>query len=263
MIMNEKNFSDLKHTLEYLGFGRTLNASLRNCIEFELPRFRMTLDLKMPVPNPKNRPDHVDVVQYQLEISKESGTDKYSFDRYDIYLQPAIKPYEMRNQRFYIKKGEGITVKESYNLLCGRAVNKDVVLKNGEKANMWFKLDLSERDPEKGYAFKKYDYNLVSTVEGFVFQGIDRPGFKEQLLKSLNRGNLHEVTFLKDGKEIMGFIAANPKFKTLDFYDLNLVSVYSKAVGINEASTKALISSELKEAAIKDTSAEKKTGRGR
>ena len=98
--MNEENLKYLRANLEYLGFGKTLNKSLRNCIEFGLPRFRMTLDLKMPVPNPKNRPDYEDFIQYQLEISKESDSDKYSFNRYDLYLSKAVKPYEMINQRF-------------------------------------------------------------------------------------------------------------------------------------------------------------------
>jgi len=53
-------------------------------------------------------------------------------------------------------------------------------------------------------------------------------------LKSLERGNVHEVTFMKSGKEISGFVTANPQFKTLDFYDRDLNPVYSKAVDLRK-----------------------------
>jgi len=132
-----------------------------------------------------------------------------------------------------------VTAKESYNLLSGRAVNKDVVLKSGEKANLWLKLDFTEHTPEKGYKIdpygKNYGFSLKETVDKFNILNMEKPGFKDQLLKSLERGNLHEVSFMKNGKETTGFVTANPHFKTLDFYDKDLSQVYSKAIDRHDA----------------------------
>ncbi|WP_443938753.1 hypothetical protein [Pedobacter sp. MW01-1-1] len=119
-------------------------------------------------------------------------------------------------------------------MLSGRAVNKDVVLKSGEKANLWLKLDFKDHTPEKGYALnsygEQYGFSLKETVDKFKILDLDKLGVKDQLLKSLERGNLHEVSFMKNGKETSGFVSANPQFKTLDFFDRDLVQVYSKAM---------------------------------
>lgn len=265
--MNENNLEYLQNNLKYLGFGESLNPQLKEAIEKELPEFKLRLDINMPAMNAKDKPELADTMQYQLDFSKSKETDMYFFNKYQAFLEPAGKPYDVVDQIFYINKGKGVTAKESYNLLSGRAVNKDVILKSGEKANMWLKLDLTEHDPDKGFKVKNYGENygfsLASSVDKFVLPDIYKPGFKDQLMKSLERGNLHEVSFSKDGKKMNGFVAANPQFKTLDFYDHNLAPVYSKAVDLREVPTKAMVSAENKEAVVEEDSVEKKTGRGR
>jgi len=264
--MNENNLEYLQNNLKYLGFGESLNQQLKDAIEKELPEFKLQLELKMAAPNARDKPELADSMRYELDFSKSKETDMYFFNKYSASLQKAGDNTAI-DQTFYINKGKGVTAKESFNLLSGRAVNKDVVLKSGEKANMWLKLDLSEHDPEKGYTVKNYGENygfsLASSVEKFVLPDIDKPGFKDQLMKSLERGNLHEVSFSKDGKEMKGFVAANPQFKTLDFYDHNLSSVYSKAVDLKEVSAKALAPAEKNEAVVEETAVEEKKGRGR
>jgi hypothetical protein len=264
--MNENNLEYLQNNLKYLGFGESLNPQLKQAIEKELPDIKLQFEINMPAQNAKDKPELADSMRYELDFSKSKETDMYFFNKYSASLQKPGQPNAI-DQTFYINKGKGVTVKESYNLLSGRAVNKDVVLKSGEKANMWLKLDLNENDPEKGYAVKNYGenygFNLAFAVDKFVLPDIDKPGFKDQLMKSLERGNLHEVSFSKDGKEMKGFVAANPQFKTLDFYDQNLISVYSKAVDLREAPAKTLAAAENIEATREEVSVETKKGRGR
>ncbi|RBQ12031.1 hypothetical protein [Pedobacter miscanthi] len=264
--MNENNLEYLQNNLKYLGFGESLNPQLKEAIEKELPDIKLHFEITMPAQNAKDKPDLADSMRYELDFSKSKETDMYFFNKYSAFLQKAGETAAI-DQTFYINKGKGVTAKESYNLLSGRAVNKDVILKSGEKANMWLKLDLSEHDPEKGYTVKNYGENygfsLASAVEKFVLPDINKPGFKDQLMKSLERGNLHEVSFSKDGKEMKGFVAANPQFKTLDFYDHNLSSVYSKAVDLKEVSAKALAPAEKKDAVVEEATIEEKNGRGR
>jgi hypothetical protein len=144
--MNENNLEYLQNNLKYLGFGDSLNTQLKEAIEKQLPEFKLRFETEIPAPHAKDKPELDDAMRYELDFSKSKDTDMYFFNKYNASLQLAGQP-NVIDQTFYINKGKGVTVKESYNLLSGRAVNKDVVLKSGEKANMWLKLDLTEHDP--------------------------------------------------------------------------------------------------------------------
>ena len=50
----------------------------------------------------------------------------------------------------------------------------------------------------------------------------------DRLSQSLQRGNLHQVTFLKGDKEDKMFIEANPQFKSLNIYDSNMKKVFQE-----------------------------------
>ncbi|WP_443938842.1 hypothetical protein [Pedobacter sp. MW01-1-1] len=232
--MNENNLDYLQNTLKYLGFGESLNENLKQSIASGAEGFHLQSATKeMPDPAKRYESGFGDKVSYQLNFSKSKETDMYFFNSYEATLKKAGAS-DLVSQTFYINKGKGVTAKESYNLLSGRAVNKDVMLKSGEKTNLWLKLDFKDHTPEKGYALnsygEQYGFSLKETVEKFKILDLDKLGVKDQLLKSLERGNLHEVSFMKNGKETSGFVSANPQFKTLDFFDRDLVQVYSKAM---------------------------------
>ena len=237
--MNENNLEYLQNTLKYLGFGDSLNADLKESISHAPEGFKIQSQvIEMPDPTKRVAPGFGDKMTYLLSFSKSKETDMYFFNSYEATLKKA-DTQDVISQTFYINKGKGVTAKESYNLLSGRAVNKDVVLKSGEKANLWLKLDFTEHTPEKGYKIdpygKNYGFSLKETVDKFHILNMEKPGFKDQLLKSLERGNLHEVSFMKNGKETTGFVTANPQFKTLDFYNKDLSQVYSKAIDRHDA----------------------------
>ncbi|MGN7986518.1 MULTISPECIES: hypothetical protein [Pedobacter] len=265
--MNENNLEYLQNTLKYLGFGDSLNADLKESIAHGPVGFKIQSPTKeMPDPAKRYEPEFGDKMTYVLSFSKSKETDMYFFNSYEATLKKADTK-DLISQTFYINKGKGVTAKESYNLLSGRAVNKDVVLKSGEKANLWLKLDFTEHTPEKGYAIdpygKNYGFSLKETVETFHILNMEKLGFKDQLLKSLERGNLHEVSFMKNGKEVTGFVTANPKFKTLDFYDRDLGEIYSKAVDRKEPVLKEEKEKEYALEGAIEPKVEEKKGRGR
>jgi len=267
LVMNENNLEYLQTSLKYLGFGDSLNESLKESIAHGPQGFNLqSAAIEMPDPAKRYEPGFADKISYLLAFSKSKETDMYFFNSYQATLKKAGTT-DLVSQTFYINKGKGVTAKESYNLLSGRAVNKDVVLKTGEKANLWLKLDFTEHTPEKGYAIdpygKNYGFSLKETVETFHILNMEKPGFKDQLLKSLERGNLHEVTFMKNGKETTGFVTANPKFKTLDFYDRDLVEIYSKAVDRKEPVLKEEKEKEYALEGAMEPKVEQKKGRGR
>lgn len=242
--MNDENLKYLENNLKYLGFGEQLNAALKESISHGPQGFNLqSPTFEMPDPAKRYDPGFGDKVSYVLNFSKSKETDMYFFNSYEATLKKADTT-DLISQTFYINKGKGVTAKESFNLLSGRAVNKDVVLKSGEKANLWLKLDFTEKVDGK-YAMKnfgeKYGFDLSATIDRFMIADLEKPGFKDQLMKSLQRGNVHEVSFSKDGRETNGFVTANPQFKTLDFYDAGMKSVYSKAVDQKEVASEAAV----------------------
>ena len=64
-----------------------------------------------------------------FHFRKSDNSEMYFLNKYDASLQ---KPgQEGRSQTFYLENGKGVTMKEAYNLLDGRSVNRD--LKNKEE----------------------------------------------------------------------------------------------------------------------------------
>jgi hypothetical protein len=57
---------------------------------------------------------------------------------------------------------------------------------------------------------------------------LNEPATKERLMQSLERGNLHEVTFEVGDKADKMFIEANPQFKTLNIYNSSLKKVFQE-----------------------------------
>ena len=51
-------------------------------------------------------------------------------------------------QTFYLNKGKGVTAKEAYNLLEGRAVHKELTTKAGEPYKAWIQLDFENKGKE-------------------------------------------------------------------------------------------------------------------
>jgi len=68
----------------------------------------------------------------------------YFFNSYHASLQKTNG--EKLDQTFYINKGKGITSKEAFNLLDGRAVHKDLVTKENQPYKAWLQLDLGNKD---------------------------------------------------------------------------------------------------------------------
>src|SRR5688572_30968958 len=101
-----------------------------------------------------------------------------------------------KSQTFFIKKNSGVTAKEAYNLLNGRAVNKDLTNQEGEKYNAWLQVDWNQKDNHGNHKFKMiheaYGYNLENALAKHPIQNLEGATYKDRLVKSLERGNLHE-----------------------------------------------------------------------
>lgn len=219
--MNAKNLEFLKEGIKYLGFGEGLNNKLTEELNSGKNEFQLRTE------NQYGR----DKVSYSLDFKKSDQSDMYFFNKYSATLQ-GEKEDQQKSQTFYIKKNSGVTAKEAYNLLNGRCVNKDLTTQEGEKYNAWLQIDWKQQDTNGNHKFKMiheaYGFNLEKTLEKHPIKELTDPTTKDRLMRSLERGNLHEVTFAKGDKEEKMFIEANPQFKSLNIYDTNLKKVYQE-----------------------------------
>ncbi len=122
--MDSDNLAFLNDSLKYLGFGEKsfLNQHLEQCmargdVDFQLfteaffdddTKLEARLYFKKGDNNKRNK----------------NNTEYYFFSRYDSLLRFIDHPERDRAHTFYINKGSGVTFKEAFNLLNGRAVYK-------------------------------------------------------------------------------------------------------------------------------------------
>jgi len=220
--MNQENIDYLKKELKYFGFGDKLNEGLVNSIKEEPLAFQLVHKGEF------KSGDEIKNVEFILDFKKSDSTDKYFFNTYKATLQ-SENPENVRSQTFYTKSNAQITALEAFNLLEGRAVNKDIT-GTKEDFNAWRQLDFSTKDKYGNFESKQwhenYKYNLEEAVSKFPIKELSNEEHKTKLLKSLEKGNTHQVTFSIDGKDQKMFISANPQFKGINVYDERMKSVY-------------------------------------
>lgn len=214
LFMNDKNFEYLKDNIKYLGFGEKLYAELENKMKQGKPEFQLKIETEF----------NKDKIGAVLHFTKSDKNDMYFLNSYDATLEKASK--EQLSQTVYLNKGQGITMKETYNLLNGRAVNTDLTNKAGEKYNAWIQLDLEKKNEKGNYETKQfhqnYGYDLMASLQKYPVKELMDEREKERLIASLQRGNLQVVTFQLNGSDQKMLIEANPQFKTINIYDKDM-----------------------------------------
>lgn len=215
MIMNEKNFEYLKDQLKYTGFGESLGPVLKEHIENGQKEFTIKHENNFDSSS----------LSSELHFKKSDQSDLYFFNSYKAILQKEGSSHAPE-QIFYVSKDNTFTMKEAFNLLEGRAVNKDLKNKEGEMYNCWCKMDFKNAENngnfKLNYYHENFGYNLEAALAKHSIKELDTPKFKEDLLNSLKKGNLQSVTFVVGGVETKMHVEANPHFKTVNVYDTNL-----------------------------------------
>jgi hypothetical protein len=212
--MNEQNFEYLKDNLKYMGFGEKQNDALEQQLKSGKESFQLTYTAEV------NKKPLTAILQFR----KSDNSDMYFFNSYHASLER--KNGEKVEQTFYLTKGKGVTAKEAYNLLEGRAVHKELSNKAGEPYKAWIQLDFTKKDKNNNNEVKQYHenygYDLKAAVGKYKVQELDGGEKEKTLMQSLQKGNIQSVTIEKDGKSHKMFIEANPQFKTVAVYDAQL-----------------------------------------
>ncbi|WP_339869641.1 hypothetical protein [uncultured Algoriphagus sp.] len=215
--MNEQNFDYLKNQVKYTGFGEALEPQLKEKISKGESNFTLNHQANFGG----------DIVNADLHFRKSEMTDMYFFNKYDLSLTKSGQDEPAINQTFYIGKDNNITLKEGYNLLDGRAVNKDLVNKEQEKYNAWVQLDFKETDNQGNFKLKQfhenYGFDLQKALEKHPIKELGNPEDQSKLMDSLKKGNRQSVTFTGSEGEQKRFVEASPQFKNVNTYDANQV----------------------------------------
>ena len=219
--MNQKNLDYLNDQVKFTGFGEELANELKEKIEKQTPEFQIAHKTKFGN----------DDVSSVLHFKKSDQTDMYFFNRYEVSLKPQQSTNEAV-QTFYINKGNNITLKEAFNLMNGRAVNKDLTNKENEVYNAWVQLDFKQTDAHGNNKMKQYHenygYDLNAALAKHPIKELGNEQDKTRLEQSLQKGNVQSVSFVQNGNEQKHFIEANPQFKTINVYDSSMHRLSNK-----------------------------------
>jgi hypothetical protein len=148
----------------------------------------------------------------------------YFINKYTVRLNSEKNPDCDRIHTFYIHKGSGVTLREAFNLLQGRSVNKDLTNMDGQKYTAWMQLNLREKDEFNNFLVNKfrerYGYNLEKALEKYPIRELRNEEQRVSLIKQLKKGNQCLATFEKRAKTEKMFIEANPRLKTINIYPI-------------------------------------------
>ena len=209
--MNTQNLEFLKKSLLNLGFGEQVNRELEMNMEKKVPEFSLTAKHEF----------NQQQVDYTLHFKAGENQEMYFFNKFDTTLDKGKE--KEQHQTFYINKGNGITAKEAFNLMEGRAVYKQLYNKEGEGYHAWLQLakdNLNQNSNKEITRFNEnYGFELESVLKDNGIKELNTPEGTENLFRSLKKGNAQQITVERNGEEKKYFISASPQYKTVDLYD--------------------------------------------
>jgi len=214
--MNNDNLSFIRQSIRYLGFGEAMthNEQLEQEMHNGVKEFQLKTEACF---------DEWSTIQATLYFRRSENYDMYYFNKYDALLLYTGDPKRNKMQTFYISKGKGVTFKEAFNLLQGRAVYKNLIDPDGLEYNAWLQLSFSERTPNNtNYRIRhfgeRYGYDLEKALANYPIRELEDEHLKQNLLYSLRKGNIHPVTFTKSNRIEKMYVEACPEYKMITIH---------------------------------------------
>jgi hypothetical protein len=232
----QMNLEYLSNQVKYLGFGEGLQQTLSD----KMNELNDTIDLPVKqsffLPGSPVKEQGID---FSLHFSKGKESNMYFFNSYSAQLKGGSEENNLP-QKFYINKGKGITAKEAFNLLSGRAVNKELTNKDGVAYNAWIKLkpaDTESKKESRDFQMfgENYGFDLEKTLAKYPVKEMASPEAAEKLMHSLKKGNAQAVTFVQNGEESTKFISANPQFKNLNVLNHDGSVMFHNSITFNKS----------------------------
>lgn len=231
----QRNTENVLNSVKYSGFNASMNNSIREAIQNGVPDHAE-----------KYRPDFAGNVEATLHF-RRSDKGFYFFNKFDVEVSGSDGNTVKRS--FYVNKADKLEVtaadgqkvdeyvntnfslKEAYNLLEGRAVLKDFTKKNKETGQLeryqaWVLVDFKNTDKQGNYKLlKRPVYNLEAKMRQFNIRDMDVELRRNQLMTSLERGNLQSVTVIVGSRTETYKFAANPDYNSVSIYDKDNIPV--------------------------------------
>lgn len=237
--MKQENFDFLADNIKYAGFGEDLKPALEKAMREGKPEFQLHFSAEF-----NKKP-----FEATLNFRKSDTSDMYFFNNYHAVMER--NNGEKLRQTFYLNKGKGITGKEAFNLLDGRAVHKDLVTKEGQPYKAWLQLNPDVKNAAGNIKMEqiheKYGFDLKGAVAKFPVAELADPKQEKDLLASLKKGNVQSVTIEKDGASHKMFLEADPRYKTVKLYDDHMKLVTREGLSTYQSVGKEAASKAVKE----------------
>lgn len=229
-VMDQENFDYLKDNIKYMGFGEKLHESLEEHIKKQNDSFQLHFKAEV-----NKKP-----FEATLHFRKSDSSGKYFFNSYQAKLERSNG--QQVDQLFYLNKGKGVTAKEAYNLLEGRAVYKELSNKEGETYKAWIQLDFEKKDKHENHEVKQfhdnYGYDVKAAVSKYAVAELDGGDKEKALLQSLQKGNVQSITIEKEHGTYKMFMEANPQYKSVHLYDGQMKRVQKESLDLYKAEGK-------------------------
>lgn len=228
---NTKDFNQveyLKNQMKYLGFGESekLHKDLENGINSSEKQFEIktTSDKTLPGNN----------VDFTLKFNKSEKGGIFL----NSYNATLTNDKGERSHNFSAKNNP-FTAKEAVNLLEGRTVKTELSTKDGVEFPAFVKLNFSEKNQYDNYKMQVFNENYGVDTAKIVDNSkliFDKPEYRDNTIKSLEKGNVVKVKFEHEGNTIEGKAVLNPQYKNISLYDndMNRVNTNKPIQGMEQ-----------------------------
>ena len=208
----------LKNQLKYLGFGEgeKLHKDLEKGIKSKNQQFEIKTTSDKALPENK--------VDFTLKFNKTDSGGIF-LNSYNAKL--TNEKNEEISHNFPVNRENTFTAKEAINLLEGRSVKIEFHNpKSDQQETAFVQFNFEEPKTEKGnYLFQNFYKNYGVETDKIVEKSnliFDKPEYKENTIKSLEKGNIVKVKFEQDDKVIEGKAILNPQNRNLKLYDSDM-----------------------------------------
>lgn len=218
MMETQKEFDKvkfLKDQLKYLGFGEgeQLHKDLEKGINSNEQQFEIKTTSDKTLPGNK--------ADFTLKFNK---TESGGIFLNSYHAKLTNEKNEEISHNFPVNRENSFTAKEAVNLMEGRSVKIEFHNpKSDQQETAFVQFNFEEPKTEKGnYLFqnfyKNYGVDTGKIVEkaDLVF---DNPEWKENTIKSLEKGNVVKVKFKENDQVIEGKAVLDPQNRNLKLYD--------------------------------------------
>ena len=222
----------LKNQMKYLGFGEgeKLHKDLEKGIKSKNQQFEIKTTSDKALPENK--------VDFALKFNKTDSGGIF-LNSYNAKL--TNEKNEEISHNFPVNRENTFTAKEAINLLEGRSVKIEFHNpKSDQQETAFVQFNFDEPKTEKGnYLFQNFYKNYGVETDKIVEKSnliFDKPEYKDNTIKSLEKGNIVKVKFEQDDKVIEGKAILNPQNRNLKLYDsdMNRINTNKPLEGIEQ-----------------------------